>query len=163
MNNKEETKEESEKEPEKKPDEGCIRYKKAIDRQPDSVIVVLRSHLLAEYYLDKIILAKLPRGDVIINKNLTFSQKITIVESLDFLSNYLLDSLKSLNTIRNNASHTLEYKVSEKDIDKIGIPFKNKYFELKSKYFNNIDSLLNVTLGLLLAVLDGWTLNLFKK
>ena len=135
--------------------DGYERYQKVINRQPDSVLVILRSHLLVEYYLDKIIILKIPRGDIIIEGNFSFWQKLMIVKSLNILSSYLVDSLKNLNKIRNDCSHVLEYKISESDIDKIGRPFTSEYIKLKSERFSSIETLLNYTICLLTARLYG--------
>lgn len=140
---------------EKIPD-GYKRYLRAISRQPDSVLVILRSHLLAEYYLDKIILLKLSRGDIIIENNFSFWQKLIVVKSLGVLPDYLIDSLKNLNKVRNDCSHVLEYKISERDIDRIGRPFTDEYLKLKSEHLDNIDTLLSYTIGLLSARLEGY-------
>ena len=92
----------------------------------------------------------------LISANLTLITDFTIFAILISPINvYLTDSLKNLNRIRNGCSHVLEYKVSESDIDKIGRPFTNEYIKLKSECFNNIETLLNYMIGLLVARLDG--------
>jgi len=141
---------------EKKISDSYKRYLRAVNRRPDSVLVILRSHLLAEYCLDRIILLKLPRGDIIIENNFSFWQKLILIKSLRVLPDYLIDSLKNLNKVRNDCAHALEYKISERDVDKIGRPFTDEYLELKSEHFDNIDTLLNYTIGLLTARLEEY-------
>ncbi len=153
--------EEKKKDPNKS---GYEKYRKAIDQlEFDPVAVILRSHLLVECYLDEAIMAKLSRGDIVIDKKLNFLQKLIIVEALDVFPNYLIASLKNLNRIRNGCSHVFDYKISEADIDKIGRPFTNEYLKIKLEHFDNTKTLLNWTTGLLTARLYGYVSRLVKE
>lgn len=140
--------------PVEKEDPDFERFKRALNSN-DPVMMVLRAHLLAEHYIDLIVMTGLRRGDIIIDRNYTFSQKLTIIESLDCLDKELIDSLKALNAVRNQCSHILDYQVIEQDIDKIGRPFSRKYLDYKKKYGTDYLNLLIAVLGYLAGRLTG--------
>lgn len=139
------------------------KFNKTVSHKSDSVTMILRSHLLAEHYLDQLIGSGIPRGDFVIDNNFTFIQKLIIVKSLDVIPSYILDSLKNLNTIRNQCVHVINYKVSENDIDKIGRTFGNEYSELKLKYLDNFKGLLYDILMWVIARLSGHTVRYVKR
>jgi len=135
--------------------EGAMRFIKATQPELDEVTMILRCHLLAEYYLDKLIVAFLPRGDILTDGNrakFMFNDKLTIISSFSIFSQHLIDSLYKLNSIRNTCGHELEYTVTENDINKIGNPFGIEYLKLKEK--NKGKNLLQATLMLLIARID---------
>ncbi len=131
------------------PHRGYEKFINAADLKHDEVTIVLRSHLLVEYYLDQIILLNIPRGDVLLDQKFSFIQKTYIVESLEVLPERLINSVKNLNSIRNRCSHDLDYKISEVDVDKIGMPFGKSYLEIKRDHFDSIKTLLHWTIGAL--------------
>lgn len=142
--------------PKKKFTDGYTRFIKAANPSLDPVTTILRCHLLAEYYLDRLLIAALPRGDILteIDSRFMFSDKVKMVESLDIIVQKVIDSLKKLNVVRNVCSHEQEYKVLESDIDKIGAPFGIKYIKEKRKCSDERE-LLSQTMMLLIASLDG--------
>lgn len=113
----------------------------------DSVSMVLRCHLLAEYYLDHLIISILPRGDILLDQKFSFIQKVFIVDALNILSRETIDSIKALNSIRNHCSHDIDYKITESDIDKIGRPYGKKYTKNKREHVHDLDELLHWTLA----------------
>ncbi len=137
---------------------GYKRFSKAVTESNELVTIVLRTHLLCEYYMDQIIMAKIPRGDYLIDDSrVSFSFKIKLLKSLNFLSSektYLLDSANGLNKVRNNCSHTLDYTITESDIDRIGKPQGIEYLEQKKKAGEDFRKLLIFTLVNLIARLD---------
>jgi hypothetical protein len=138
---------------------GYKRFLKAISESNELVNIILRTHLLCEYYLDQILIAKIPRGDCLIDDSrTTFSYKIQLLKSFNFLGSnqsYLLDSASGLNRVRNDCSHTLDYFISESDIDRIGRPQGTKYLSLKKDNSEELKKLLVGTLIILVSGLDG--------
>lgn len=139
------------------------KFEKTVNPKSDGVTMILRSHLLAEHYLDQFIGSGIARGDFVIDNNFTFVQKLIIVKSLDVIPSYILDSLKNLNTVRNQCAHVINYQVSENDVDKIGRPFGHEYSEWKLKYLDNFKELLYRTLMLVIARLSGHTVRYIKR
>ena len=119
----------------KAPSVGYQKFVKATSGHSKDVSAILNIHLVAEYYLDQIILISLPRADVLLNETrLTFALKLLIVKSLDVVSDDVVASLKGLNRVRNLCSHELEYRVTESNIDLIGRPYGKKYTSYKKQY-----------------------------
>lgn len=139
----------------KKEDTGFLRFMKVVNPKLDPILMILKALLLAEYYIDQLISLEIPRGDIILDNNFTFAQKLTILKSLDIMDHNLWDSLNALNKLRNRGAHDMEYKISETDIDKIGFSQGKDYSELKEKHSQNKKTLLHLTLIGIISPLDG--------
>jgi len=143
----------------KKAEENCsdgfLKFMDALKGHSKDVSIILRCHLLAEYFLDQIIIVSLSRGDLIINDgHLNFPDKLLLVKSLDTIDDDVLTSVKHLNTVRNHCSHQMDYKISEADIDLIGRPFGKEYSKSKQR-IKKIDILLEDTLMRTMACLEA--------
>lgn len=145
-------------------DPGFKRFMTIAGPDLDPVLMVLRAHLLAEYYIDQLICLEIPRGDIILDKGFSFFQKLTILKSLDITKEKLVDCLEALNKLRNRCAHDMEYAISETDIDKIGLPQGKYYFEDKEKYpiNKNRKTLLHLTLIGIIAPMDGLLIHVKK-
>jgi len=140
----------------KKYSEDFIRFIKAAKESDNLVTMVLRCHLLTEYYMDKLLVAALSRGDILVDDDrcrFMFSDKLFVVESLNILPREIIDSLRKLNTLRNNCGHEQDYKILEGDVDKIGSPFGLTYLKIKKEEPEK--ELLFQTLMLIIARLSG--------
>ncbi|MEO6513452.1 MAG: hypothetical protein ABIR37_02055 [Candidatus Saccharimonadales bacterium] len=133
--------------------DGYLKFKHAMSGQHKDVAAVLNCHLVAEYFLEQIIHAQIPRADVLLTEGrLTFSNKLLLVKSLDVIDDKVIASLKGLNRVRNLCSHELEYKITDANVDLIGRPYGKEYIEVKREHPNDI---LKYTLMKPLARLDG--------
>jgi hypothetical protein len=103
----------------------------AIKSQPEELILILQAHLFVENIIDEILCSILKRGDILTENNLSFYQKLLVIQASGIIESYLIDILKRLNNIRNKFSHQLQYHLSEKDIDSIGAPFGELYKKIK--------------------------------
>jgi hypothetical protein len=93
----------------------------AIGDETDKTGLVLRSHLYAENLLERLIIAKLARGDKIIEHgNFTYHQKLTLVDSLDCLADRVVTCLRNLNKLRNQCAHELHKKITDGDVARLG-------------------------------------------
>lgn len=112
----------------------------------DPILMVLRVHLYAEHLFERIISCKLPRGDKLFNKShFSFSQKLAIVSSFDFVEDDLLTSIKHLNSTRNKCAHDLHNKISLAEIDRIGRPFGKNYSKIRRENIgDDLKTLLSV-------------------
>ncbi|MCK4553382.1 hypothetical protein KAU19_00260 [Candidatus Parcubacteria bacterium] len=156
----------SKKRPKKEEDkfsDGFVKFMKALEGHSRDVSIILRCHLLAEYFLDQVILTLIPRGDLILTEgHFTFTNKLLIVKSLDAIDDEVLTSVKHLNTVRNNCSHQMDYSISEADIDLIGRPFGRHYTKLK-KENKKFEDLLEDTLMSTMAQFEGCLYSLIDK
>lgn len=105
------------------PSEGFVKFQKAMKGHSTDVSKILNTHLLVEYFLEQIIISCIKRGDILITEgHLNFSTKLLLIKSFDIVSDDLCASIKQLNTVRNRCSHSIDYVISEADIDLIGRP-----------------------------------------
>lgn len=108
------------------------RFKQAIGTENDPTMLVLRAHLFSENILERIITQYLPRGDrAVENGNLTFNQKLVIVDAIDCLPDSIMSSLRNLNKLRNKCAHELDKSISNADITKIGSPIGKEFTRIK--------------------------------
>ncbi len=80
----------------------------------DDLTVVIRAHLLVENIIERI-LAKSLRLEVFDDRELTFSFKLKMAQSLNLLDD-LYPAIKRLNNIRNEFAHNIETKMQSVDI-----------------------------------------------
>ncbi len=109
----------------------------------EPVLTILRGHLLAEHYLERVIAVKLPRGDRIIHAGLlSFAQKLNLVESLDALPDRLIQSLKGLNGVRNSCAHEMDREITMPDVERIGRPHGAEFTSLRREHYTDVSRLL---------------------
>ncbi len=103
----------------------------------DPTLLVLRVHLYTEHLMERIIIASLPRGDRLIEKGrFTYSQKISLISSLDTIEDSFISGLINLNKIRNSCSHERQKKITSADIDFLGRSFSKEYIQIKKETKN---------------------------
>lgn len=118
----------------------------ALTLKHDSLLIVLKFHLLVENFIERIILAVLARGDRLLEKgNLSFFQKLYLIHSFDIINDSIIQAIIHLNSLRNRHAHNKGHKLSVADIDLIGRPLGKKYTEIKKKCLSDIDKLLTET------------------
>ncbi len=128
-------------------DDGYEKFIKAASTNLDPTLMLLKFHLLSEYYLEQIINHFLRRGDVITSqKNFTYNHKLMIVKSFDIIPGNIVACLEKLNAVRNKCSHEINYTVTESDVDFIGNPLNTIYFKLKREH-QNLKELLHWLFG----------------
>jgi len=131
------------------------KYSKAMESGMPAMML-MQTHLLTEHYLNQIISICLERGEKLIKKgNLNYSQKIVVVESLDKISDRLIQSLKDLNSIRNKCAHEIDKDISLSDIDRIGRNFGKDFVPKRKKHINDHRKLLGDILGDICASMLG--------
>lgn len=97
------------------------KFQKAIGAETDPIMLILRAHLFSENLLERLINFKLPRGDKLVESgNLTYNQKLVLVDALDCLPDSVVSSLRNLNKLRNQCAHELHKKITDADITRIG-------------------------------------------
>jgi len=129
------------------------KFKEVVNPTDSEVTMILRAHLLAEYYINRLIEAELSCGYFITKEKITFYNKLIIIKAFGIPikgKEGVCFSLSGLNNLRNSCAHVINYKISENDIDKIGLPLGRRYTQLKFEPLKNLKSLLYRTLGLLL-------------
>jgi len=77
---------------------------------------VILSHLFFENMMEEIINNKFPKPEKVLDN--TFSKKLDILYSLDYISNENYQTLKLINNIRNNFAHDLRYDIGKFQIER---------------------------------------------
>ena len=110
------------------------RFKALLGGEHDPVMLILRGHLFTESMLERIIFARLPRGDKLIEKgNLNYHQKLVLVDSFNCTTDSLISSLRGLNKLRNECAHELDKKIIENDVTRIGSPLGKQFTQFKKE------------------------------
>jgi len=108
-------------------------------------VLIIKSHLICEYYLNQILILKgICSADQI--NNLSFSEKNE--KALDkniIIEKSSYDALKILNKLRNKVGHELEYVLSESDVDSLGF-IQGKEYILNKYDFETLAEQLRDTL-----------------
>lgn len=114
----------------------------ALESKHDLIISVLKFHLLSENLLERIVLGTLKRGDRIIEKgNLSYYQKLQLIDSFDLVKDSHIQALRHLNSLRNKCSHKKETKITLEDVDLIGRPLGKEYTTIKRKHKNDLEKI----------------------
>ena len=118
--------------------------------------MALKGHLLIEYYLNLLLVLKSNPDELKNIEDISFFQKVFKLKDLKLnnLKPWVVDSLFKLNKIRNNLSHSLDYKISETDIDSLGFNLGKKYIhrKLSIEKISNMQNLLWVLRVLVLEL-----------
>jgi hypothetical protein len=127
------------------------KIKKFLSGEKPADVLIIKSHLLCEYYLNQILIIKGISEAKEIDK-LTFFDKNNKAFDLNITNQKNIHNrLSRLNKLRNKIGHELEYSLSEYDVDSLGHLTGKKY--ILDKYdFNNIEDLLRNTL--IIIVID---------
>lgn len=146
----------SSKDPDK--DRELAEYHATCAQINDPVLLILRVHLYTEYLLERMILARLPRGDrVLEDGNLSYAQKLSLVSSFDYLKDNFITSLRNLNKVRNRCAHERQKEITIADIELIGRPFGNEFTKIGKEEHDNILACLKRMLDGLCGGLAGLT------
>ena len=112
------------------------------------VLTILRVHLLTEYYIERLLTMSLPRGDKLTeDANLSYAQKLAILDSLKVLDDQHTQALRALNRVRNSCAHEMDRDITLSDVERIGSPLGPTFTTLRRQFANDIESLLTETLS----------------
>ena len=91
-----------------------------LEREDHLGTVVLRVHLLAEQGLDRIIGDHLPCPSRFLEgAQLSFASKLSLVDAMDVLPDWLIRALRRLNSVRNECVHDIDASVGRKHLEAI--------------------------------------------
>ena len=97
--------------------EGSVTWDKISDISYTTVGYLLCCHLVLENYIEAFVGANMRSGLSIENARLTFSQKLSILESWELPDQYnFMPSLKHLNSLRNKLGHNIRTVISENEL-----------------------------------------------
>jgi len=114
---------------------------KRLETPQPLLAAILQFHLIVENLLERYIICKLGDGYKVINRaQLTFHQKLVLVDSFGEIDDSLIQAMSGLNKLRNRCAHEGGAAISINDIDGIGRICK-EYNELKLKKSDDLQAL----------------------
>jgi hypothetical protein len=134
-------------------------YRKIVN-QKDFELSFIKSHLLIENYLDRLIKLGFLYGEHLLsNARLSFYQKVIIYESMIAKGDPWVKSIFEINKLRNKFAHDLSYKATLKDADAIGGTWSKEYKTRRKKQWRKPKLLISIATGLVCATLAGEVLD----
>ena len=85
----------------------------------DLMGLVLKCHLIVEFYMTECLRVSLPGIDRFDEARLTFAQKHHLLTGWTFGFPWVKDGVAALNSLRNKVAHNIHYSIEEKDLKKI--------------------------------------------
>ena len=123
-------------------------FKRTCKKTEKPVLMILRVHLLAEYYLERLIHTVLDRGDRIIDGgNLTYYQKVVLVSSFAIMEDKLIQALRGLNKVRNRCAHEIDKAIQMSEVELICRPFGEVCTEYRRSSKRSVRAFLYHTLS----------------
>jgi hypothetical protein len=108
-------------------------------------VLIIKSHLICEYYLNQILLVKEVCDSNEMRKFTFFDKTQKAFDLNNSFEKYIYRKVKALNDIRNKTGHELEYILTESDVDTLGY-INGKEYVLKKYDFDNIEKTLHFIL-----------------
>jgi abortive infection bacteriophage resistance protein len=140
-------------------------YKEFLKAVPgEELTMILRVHLLTEYFLEKVISLTLPFGNRLLkDSRFNYVQKLALVRSFGTLRDDLHCGLKKLNEIRNKCAHVRNRQITEEDLKSIGQCLGENYREILERENKELRYRLLHVLSMLSAGLSALIEALEKK
>ncbi|HUV66797.1 MAG TPA: hypothetical protein VMW24_23115 [Sedimentisphaerales bacterium] len=132
------TKKNTEKELRRLTDIEYSNFERMCPANQNPVLSVLRAHLLTEYYMERIFHLMLPRGDMLSDANLSYAQKISLLEALAKIEDRTIHCLKNLNRVRNRCAHEYDKTITQADVELIGRPLGREHTEIRRKHVDDV-------------------------
>src|SRR5262249_51610939 len=127
-----------------------------VERSDDFVAQLLHFHLLTEHILERIVLARLPRADRLVDKaGLSYRQKLDLVDSFHAVDDATIQALRSVNSLRNACSPRRDVTISTAEIEKLGRSFGKRFREIRSRFESELRILVVATFSLIYGSLIG--------
>lgn len=136
-------------------DEEFEKIQRFMSKQSEDLVFILRIHLLIEQRIEKFLQIIIPRSDRVLEGRFSFHQKLLILDSFDLLGEGLVKAIKNLNTLRNNYSHEVDFSITERELDLMGVPLLGKKYMAEHKK-KNFEERLHAILYSMLGQLDGF-------
>lgn len=129
------------------------KLKRFLSKESPSDVLIIKAHLICEYYLNQILILK----DLCTSRDLyklTFHEKSEkALSKADKKENDSLEAIKKLNRLRNKIGHELEYSLSESDVDELGF-LRGKDYVIEKYDFETLPDLLRNTLTVIVIDLS---------
>jgi hypothetical protein len=121
-------------------------------KKDDLFPILLRFHVLTENLLERIIQSQISQGHRLFSHaNLSYRIKLELANSLDVVDSEIIGSLRQLNSIRNDASHTIDIEITKDIIERIGRPLGKNFVAIRDRSSDDINDFIHETFAYLFA------------
>ena len=128
------------------------KIEKFLSAEKPADVLIVKSHLICEYYLNQILILKDLCSAREIDKLDFFEKANKALDLNDVNQKNIYDRLLRLNKLRNKIGHELEYELSESDVDGLGYYLGKSYVIDKYEYSNLKKLLLRVLIVIVIDV-----------
>ncbi len=98
-----------------------IQFDNMLHSSTDQMAIVLKCHLIIEYYIDEYIKYAFPSIKNIEKMNLRFANKVEMINNQNTTFGMYYKSLKQINSLRNKFAHNLDYEIRISDVNEIAV------------------------------------------
>lgn len=125
-------------------------------KENDLMGLVLKCHLIVEFYMTQCLRVSLPGIDRFDDARLSFAQKHHLLTGWTFGFPWVKDGVGALNTLRNKVAHNIHYEIQDKDLQKIYECMDAIYHAKKETPKRGREALIDFSTFAAMA-LSGWT------
>jgi hypothetical protein len=122
----------------------------------DFLGLILKCHLIVEYYMTECLQVALPGIDDFKSARLTFAQKHALLTGWTFGFPWIKEGVKELNTLRNKVAHKIDYQIQDADLSKIYSCMDSFYHVKKEPVKRGREAIIDFT-DLAAMALSSWT------
>ncbi len=143
-------------------EEDYKKIKNILEDLPKDSIFALKATLLIEKYIDDLIVVSFKRGDRILQSRFYLLDKVMVLHSAEILPEKIVTSIKQINNLRNKFAHELNYSITERDVDLIGLPLGKRYLTMKKIFPDSsirFNRLIYYIVGYLSGLKEGFSSN----
>lgn len=109
-------------------------FRRALTPASDPISTVLRTHLFTERVLEAHIRSWLQQPEALLGLNLGYRIKLELAGAFGAIEGRILQSLRALNTLRNDLAHHIDLDISEDHINSIGSPLGESFRKMKAEH-----------------------------
>ncbi|KFZ32124.1 hypothetical protein IDSA_05520 [Pseudidiomarina salinarum] len=133
-------------------EEGNVIWHRLDDIDFDELGFILSCHLIIEHYMDQFLMTGSDSKFGWDSAKLSFSQKMALISGLTFPDPYgFMPAVKHLNSVRNQFSHKLNKRLTEKDMLPIKyyleqyVSYENKSWPVPTDFKDMLDLFTTIT------------------
>ena len=131
-------------------------FKTFLSKNNDQMGLILKCHLILEYYMAECLKASYPLMGDVEAARLSFHQKFQLLAKFVFGFPWVRDGVRELNSIRNKVAHNINYEIKDSDLKQIYECMDVFYKIRKEPVKRGNDAIVDFTNFAAIA-LSGWT------
>jgi hypothetical protein len=109
-------------------------FKREVISAEDPKLFILLVHLYVEHLLERYLNAKLKTTKKLFGKNgLSFEKKLLLIEAMGGFTTQRIDSIRKLNSLRNDCVHRFKYQPTHAELESFGRTLGKHYAKIQQK------------------------------